>query len=200
MEKGIFFAMKSKSQDNSFRADPIFSDYPSNRRDFADKLAEGILDSFHFPIKFVQDRGKRLYDFLNTSWVGMYLVSSKFRDVLLENNVTGWCSYDIELYDKKGEPVLGYYGFAVNGRVGETTFSEDTLIERRIVPTGPLCSFYIGKFFDINLWDGSEIFLSPNSREIYCTKRVADLLTETKCTHLYFEDITEIQVAKFLVS
>ncbi|WP_416438984.1 imm11 family protein [Phnomibacter sp. MR] len=196
MEKGTFFALKSKSQDNSFRATPLFTGNSSEEGQLVDKLAEGKFDCFEFPIKFVQDRGERLYDFLNTSWVGLYLISNRIREILLENEISGWSSYNIELYDKKGEIVPGYWGFAVHGRVGKIAYSEDTIIGKRLIPDGPLCSFYVGKFFNLNSWDSSEIFLSANSRAIFCTSKVVNLLIASKCTHVYFEDITTIQVAK----
>ncbi len=88
------------------------------KRDIYDNMIVGQYEGYEFPIEFKQDKeyGSRLRDVLDTGYPPAYLISDRFRDLLTENNVTGWKTYPIRLYDKKGNLINGYNGLSFTGR------------------------------------------------------------------------------------
>ncbi len=145
-----------------------------------------------FPIVWREDRyesGKKMRDILDNRSVSFFLISDRLKKVLEDNNITGWKCYPIIIYDKKGNLVEGYNGFSVTGRSGEMLY--DT-------PSGETDNFStwqrskgVGRHFNINTWDGTDIFNPINTNMIIVTEKVINLLKEhhiTACTYVKLPD------------
>ena len=114
-----------------------------------------------------------------------YLISDRMRDLLVDNNITGWKCYEIEMYDKKGNIVPGYNGFSVTGICNDMLkINYDNIIEDK--KRGFLAK---GASFDISKWDGSDIFKVGGWRII--TKKVYELFKKHKITAIEMTRLTD---------
>jgi len=144
------FAVGADIFENSlWKDDPISTE----RRRLYDYLIDGDYPEWlEFPVVFhrlADDPGKKLRDIIDTRYLHMHLISGRLKSLLEGNGITGWKSYPVEVYDRKGEPIEGYYGFSITGRGGEVQF-KDT--EKREDP-----------IYDTSQWDGSDFFrVKPN--------------------------------------
>jgi hypothetical protein len=135
-----FFYFGSKLVSSTFRAEPI-----ELRNESLEKIHNIILGKYeglNFPIIFKQIGGKKLTDILDTGYAGLYLISDKLKTILHENNFTGWKIYPIKVFDKKKNEIEGYYGFSVVGVCGPHSYDNSKIIEKKLIPEGPLCRFY----------------------------------------------------------
>ena len=135
------------------------------------------LPDTEFPIVFRQwdSDGKKLRDVIPmrfSPWI--FLISDRFRSALEENDITGWKMYSAEVYDKKGNPILGYSGFSITGRGGEMEGASSPEWEE-------ICRSRQRKKYDPNQWDGSDIFrIDP--AYLVVTKKFRDILIKNKIT------------------
>ena len=154
-----------------------------NDKDIDLKLPFGKYDGYGFPIVFRQNKeetGKRMRDFLDTRCPSFYLISERTINLLKDNKITGWRTYPIELYDKKGNQINGYSGFSVVGSGG----SLGNLEQRRKDSISHM------QFF-INQWDGSDFFSFEDTLFIITTQNVKDLFKKNKIDAVEFSPITD---------
>ena len=177
-----FYHFESRNYLTTFSVSPEIAikaredkDYDKSR-EIRNKLTLGDFEGLEFPVIFREDRdsGKRFRDILDNRG-GEMLISDRLKQLLFDNNITGWTSYPIRMYDKRGNEVYGYSGFSVTGRCGGT-------LEYR---TDKVCyangyRFFEGLSFDIAQWDGSDIFMVNGNRSIIITKLVYKLFKENK--------------------
>lgn len=151
-------------------------------------LEDGSYQGYEFPIVFHEvrgDSGKQMRDVLDNRDTMAYLISDRMKDLLIDNNITGWKCYDIEMYDKKGNIVPGYNGFSVTGKCYDMVKVDyDNIVEDK--RRGFLAK---GASFDINKWDGSDIFRVGGWRII--TKRVYELFKKHKITAIEMTRLTD---------
>jgi hypothetical protein len=145
------------------------------------KLIEGEYNGIDFPIVFKQKYGKKLTDILDTGFPKLYLISEKLKKVIEENKLTGWKIYSIKLFDKKGNEIFGYHGFSLTGRCTSIDYGTE-IIEKRMVPDGPVCRYYKGIF--VNNWDGTDFFIPEGTLYTFMTEKTADLLKKNEITNL----------------
>lgn len=129
----------------------------SERRNVDQYLMSGEYPEWiTFPVICHQDDGKKLRDIMAWSF-HPYIISNRTVKLLEENHVTGWKTYPVEIYDKKGNLISGYQGFSVTGRGGSMKENKWRRSD----------------------WDGSDIFIIGNIGH-YVTERVKILLEENK--------------------
>jgi hypothetical protein len=85
-----------------------------------------------------------------------FVVSGRVTAVL--DGFTGWVPYPVELYDGRGAPVPGYVGVAITGRCGPLR-ADLTRVEGE-----GRWSEYVGLWFPLESWDGSDVFLPTVGR------------------------------------
>ncbi len=124
--------------------------------------------------EMVVDEGKKFYDWIGFQDTSNHLISNKFYDLLKSNSISGWQSFDVDI--KLIE--LVYHGFQVIGSCGEL-----------IAPKEP--GFYIGMKFDIDSWDGSDIFSPEGTTLKLCTQKVVDIIKKNKLTNIDYELVDE---------
>eukprot|EP01132_Coremiostelium_polycephalum_P000319 gene319-410_t len=135
-------------------------------------LINGDYTGISFPIIFKQVYGKKLQDMLDTGWPGLFLISDRMKSVLEENQLTGWKTFSVQVFDKKGEGIPGYHGFSITGRCGEIDYSKSPIIEKRRVPDGPLVKFYK-----------------------VITQRAAEILKKNKLTNIDLENLSDLEMS-----
>lgn len=103
-----------------------------------------------------------------------YVISKKFRDLLLENNVTGCDTIPIQI-EKHSE--VEYFIFVITSKNAGKILN----LEAR--------SNYTEEFikFDNKEWDGSDFFSFHDTRVKCCTERVKELIEKAKLTNIEFE-------------
>jgi hypothetical protein len=100
---------------------------------------------------------KKPSDFIWTTLAIPLLVSERVVTLLRDVGFTGWRTYDVELVDHDGTPIIGYHGFAIHGRCGPLDFSKS--VETPTVFPGGIFPAWYGLYFEPDTWDGSDLFM-----------------------------------------
>ena len=100
-------------------------------------------------------------------------ISEKFRSDLIENGVTGWGNYTIEIANCN----FKYYGLQILGT---------KVMLKRPATTGSVR----GMELDMSGWDGSDIFAASGMFQIFFTPKVRNILLTSKM--LCPEEIVDI--------
>lgn len=177
-----FFDFRSQLLSSTVQAYAVGLEKGENGIDNHWNLIKGIYQGIKFPVIFKQECGEKLKDILDTGWPSLYLISDRLKTILEEDDITGWKAFPIELYDKKNNEISGYHGFSIIGQCSHTNYDNCEVIERRLVPHGPVCKFYKG--VSIENWDGSDFFTPEETYETFITKKAADVLRRKKITNL----------------
>src|SRR4051812_1019570 len=106
MEERKFFSFGSRLVSSTVQAHAIGLKTDENGVNEHWKLIKGDCKGIEFPITFKQEYGKKLSDILDTGWPGLLLISSQIQTILEKNNLRGWKTFPIKLYDKKGNEIL----------------------------------------------------------------------------------------------
>lgn len=161
------------------------------------KLIKGEWEGINFPITFKQVYGKHFYDILDTGCAGLFLISEKMKNVLEENQLTGWKVFPIKLFDKKDHEITGYYGLSVIGQSSATSYKKSEILEKRLVPNGPLCKFFKGVF--IEKWDGSDFFTPDGTYQTFITRKACEILKKNNITNYYLINLAEKETLTIIV-
>ncbi len=175
-----FFYLDGKIALVNFTASPTILDSDPNASEIRWEIIRGNYKGIDFPLVFKQESGKKLVDILGTGWCSLYLISDRMKKALEANHLTGWKTYPVKIYDKKGNEVLGYNGFSIIGRCGSIDYNKSEIIEKRYVPNGPLCKLYKGFYIGLDKWDGSDFFMPFDTGHHIVTKKAAEVLKKHK--------------------
>lgn len=196
VEANRFYSFSLKGSLSQLFAAPVFyeSQYDSD-------LLCGEYENYKFPVIFLSEdseyiKNKKITDFLSTGYAGsVYAVSEKVVDVLSSNNITGWRTYPVEVYDKNENYIGGYYGFTITGRC---LALKPSLAEPYVkqYPGGPY-NTYKGNPLNLDYWDGSDIFLLQGTRFQFVSKKAMGVIKKNKLTNICFEDIAEFTEIMF---
>ena len=159
------------------------------------KIIKGDWSGLEFPLIFHQiENGKKLRDVLDMRYVSAYLISDRMKNILEENKITGWKSYPVVIHDKKGDIIEGYNGFSVVGRSGSLDLKNQP-VEPVIDDNGHITKYkeYVGGWFDINTWDGSDVFIQDDSLRIIITDRLYKILKKEKLTAIECEHFSDLR-------
>lgn len=195
MDNKEFYRIDSKLSSSTFQAHSIGLDKVL----FSDNLAAewhlilGDYSGISFPVVFKQEYGKKLQDILDTGWPSLYLISDKMKAVLEENALTGWKTFAVKVLDKQGQAIQGYHGLSITGRCGKIDYNKSEIIEKRLVPTGPLVKYYKGLHIGLDEWDGTDFFLPEKYFGIMTTQAAAEALKKNKLTNIRLENLAEIE-------
>ena len=150
-------------------------------------LCYGDYGDITFPVIYHQEKYnyvKKARDVINPGFIHLLLISDRFKNLLEENGITGWQTYPIELYDRKGNLVEGYNGFTIIGRAGDMLTFDSPPEELGYSPKSK------GFYFNVDLWDGTDIFhVRPNF--ILITSRLAELLIKHKISGISIARLTD---------
>lgn len=134
--------------------------------------------------------GRQPKDVVGMTSVYPLLVSQRFVDVLRAHNFQGWGTLAVELYDRAGQLVPGYYVLVITGRCGRISRWRSLSI-RGFLKTGAIG---YGLHVNPSSWDGSDLFVPKESAYMLVTEPVMQALTGAGLTNLEFEPISEVEV------
>ena len=120
-------------------------------------------------------KGKKAFDAIRYCDSVQWVFSEKVKTILEENNVSGIVFYPIVI-NKLREKYFGYY---VSGKAGKITNTDDMDMPPMFEPIK----------FNINEWDGSDIFCFENSGAKYMTERIKNILEQNKVTNIIFKEV-----------
>ena len=165
-----------------------------------ENLLYGEYKKFQFPITFIYDHGNKWYDMIETGSVLLKIISENMKEIFEKENFTGWKTFPIKIFNKKGEEIQGYYGFSVVGKSGPVDYSKCQLLERphRILAgkTERICK---GFYVDIDKWDGSDFFLPEGNSGIIVSKRVAEAIKRNKFTNVELTNLLDWELPEYLL-
>ena len=157
------------------------------------KLIIGSFENISFPVLFKQEYGEKLQDILDTGWPGLFLISDKMKTILEDNNLNGWKTFTVKVFDKSGYNINGYHGLSITGRCGKINCNKSKVIELKLVSDGPIVKFYKGMHVDLDKWDGSDFFLPEKNFKILITSKVVEILKNHQLTNVRFENLLDIE-------
>lgn len=194
-----FFILSEKFSSSTLQVHPVELNFSEdeNRLDDILMLLMGNYSRIKFPVVFRQEYGRKLEDMIRTGHAVLYLISEKMKTVLEENSLTGWKTFDVRILDKQGQEVIGYYGLSITGRCGPIDYSKCEIIEKRLVPNGPLSKYYKGLPIGLDKWDGSDFFLPERNFGTVVTSKAAEVLKKNKLTNIRLENLAEIETPDF---
>ena len=144
------------------------------------------------PIVFEYSCGGKPRDVIGTEFAVLELFSDRVIDILRNEGFTGWTTYPVEVYGKKGERIEGYHGFAVTGRCGPIDNSRSRqIVVPPPVPEGQPGPGWQGLYFEPDTWDGSDIF-TPQGGWVFVVGAVRKALKRAKVKNLYFKSLAEV--------
>ncbi len=131
---------------------------------------------------------------LHVVWVSLCpLISTQVATVLRSGGLTGWETFPVRVFDRRGEPIPGYEGLSVTGRSRSVWINkEDVLwIENY---RGAVVPFWKGLAFDKKSWDGSDLFRATDGRTDYVliSSRAHKALTGAGITNIRMEPVCDV--------
>ncbi|MFA4873013.1 MAG: hypothetical protein WC659_03705 [Patescibacteria group bacterium] len=144
------------------------------------------------PVIFGHNGGTRPKDFMSAN-PPILLISDRVVEVLKKGRFTGWSTFPARVFNKKREEVSGYSGLVVTGKCGPIDDSKSEWVQ---VPASEKYGSYrarYGYYFDLKMWDGSDIFLAEGTGVRFVTERVAEALESAKLTNLELIKSTEFE-------
>ena len=128
------------------------------------------------------------------------IVSERVIEIFKSNAITGWKTYDVEIYSKENKLIdQKYYVLIITGRCGFRDYSTSPIIMDTIgITTEPHLS---GFYFKDDFWDGSDLFMC-NPDEMgqtnmfrFCNEKVVQLMKKEKIKNIEFERLTDITMS-----
>ena len=193
-----FYVFSSKGYLTTFDVSPDLFEHaikynlhgPESGREIHHQLLYGDENGIYpeyikFPVIYRNEKGKKMRDMLDMRFDGnCFLISDRMKVLMEENQITGWKSYPVIVYDKKGNEMLGYHGFTVTGKGGNTSmlkpWAEIGMDERP--------SFIL---WDKCLWDGSDVFrIWPNYLTI--TAKTMRLFKKNEITAASYSPLSKL--------
>lgn len=145
------------------------------------------------PIQFDAAQGSKATDFLWTQLVTPVCVSQRVIRILSENDVSGWSTYPVEVFDPEGRLLAEYKGLVVTGAVCDADYSRSALIAKPPpTPRGKGYDVYKGLFFSEEQWDGSDMFWVGGVRVV--TEKVKKSLEQSGVENVAFTPLAEREV------
>jgi hypothetical protein len=166
--------------------------HPLRRRTF-DLFSGSVRPTKRNPIRFQITSGKNPCDFMAGSFSPV--ITERLVQLLKKERITGWKPYPVEVYDQKGQQVSEqFHGFSITGRGGpqdvtrgvESVFTEDDGTKKPMRMSA--------LYFDLNNWDGSDLFIIDDSYWLLATPRAIEVFESAKVTGWKPKKLTEVKV------
>jgi hypothetical protein len=145
-------------------------------------------------LKFEAFMGGAPTDFLWSGHVILVCVSSRVVELLTAHECTGWSTYPVEVYDRKGNLLPGYHGFTVTGPECQRNKSHSEVVEKPPpAPKGRSYKVYKGLYFDERCWDGSDFFWVRFLHARIITEKIYRLFKEHKVRNVRMTALPEVE-------
>ena len=120
---------------------------------------------------FIKSEGKKWYDTIPFLDAANFAISNKFKSVLEENNITGWSSFPICINNYEKED---YYAFQIISKRAGKILNLEKLNNYE--------DEYIK--FDLESWDGSDIFTLEKTGITACTEKVKTIIEQNNLSNI----------------
>jgi hypothetical protein len=151
---------------------------------------------FDYPLKLGAYSGGQATDIMWSAFPPLVCISNRIMNLLQDNGVTGWSTYPVELFGRKGEPIPGYHGFSITGPEYKRDRSRSTILTKQAVPGGKPYQVYKGLFFEEKKWDGSDFFIVFNQHIV--TNKVHDIFKKNKISNVSFKPLSDVEIDVYL--
>jgi hypothetical protein len=159
--------------------------------DQANALTRGELTPKR-PVNIRHYMGSEPKDVVWTTFISPIIFHNRIIELLIAKRFSGWSTYPVIVYGKKGEVFEGYSGMAIKGRCGPIDKSKSEVVQRDY-PGGKF-PVLKGIFFDLKSWDGSDFFMSSDGSFFeFVTQPVKDCFEQAKVTHLNLDRLTDVE-------
>jgi len=140
--------------------------------------------------------GRQPSDLMRTTLLDIIVISARVVQVLETNSLTGWMTYPVEVHDKTGKILPGYYGLSITGRAGVPDRARGRVINKPpIVSGGTRRKVLQGLYFKNDKWGGSDFcFVGYGGVEIV-THRVVDVFKRAKIRNVELTPLPEYEVS-----
>lgn len=147
------------------------------------------------PLAFSEFMEGKPRDIIGTGHAALFLVSERFTAVLRQGHFNGWQAFAVRIAMSAGGLLPGYARLAVTGRCGSLNplMSQPAILRAR-AENGRAVAGRRGLIFDVDTWDGSDIFVPAGSGYVFVTEIVRDAITRARLTNVSLDRITEIEI------
>lgn len=145
------------------------------------------------PMLLRAQSGRQVADVLWTTFPPIFCVSSRVVNLLMENSISGWSVYPVEIIGRKNEPLPGYHGFAVIGPECQRDRSRSQVITK-LNAVGRSTQVYKGLYFNESQWDGSDFFMVRPFGGIVVTEKVYRLIKGANVTNTQLTLLAEVEL------
>jgi len=156
------------------------------------KLFRGDLN-LDSPLRLGAYRGGQATDFLWSGLIPLVCISFRVFEILKVNNIVGWSTYPVEVFNRKGEILTGYFGLSVTGSECRRDSSRSQIITKQAVSGGEPFHVYKGLYFIESDWDGSDIFIVRRYGGIVVTQKVRDLFKSSKVNNIRLTPLPDVE-------
>jgi len=117
------------------------------------------------------------------------IVSSAFCQALTDAGCSGWSTFDVVVLGEHDDRVVTaeHKGLVVQGRCGPIDHAQAT-------PIAGSRTGRRGLFFDVDTWDGSDLFVPTGSTRIVYSQKAVDALRARRVPGLAYETTRETTV------
>ena len=186
----LFYSVGEKSFDYYSNARVVNYERQSTK---CIKCGNILLDTAMPPFEYIIE-GKRLGDIMRII-PGYYLVSKKVYELFSSNNISG-ISFSknitcIKWIDRKGvkipQTVSDYFYMTIEGKCGDVFLPNGKLIPKCPLCGALQCSTVIKTAFNIDNWDGSDIFTHNCATGMMCTEKVKAIIEKNNLKNFDFK-------------
>jgi hypothetical protein len=149
------------------------------------------------PIVLGRLMGGKETDIMWSDSIHIIAISENIQSLLLANQITGWKTYPITVFNREGIELKGYSGLSIIGKECRRDRSRSQIITKQAVPNGEPFDVYKGLYFDESDWDGSDIFLVQHNR-IVVTERVRKIFIKNKIRNVSLVPLSEVEIDVYL--
>lgn len=153
------------------------------------KLFRGEIEPTE-PILFQKNYGSKIYDLIHTGCAGLYLISERLVNLLIDNEITGWKTYPCHVKNIKG-----YSIFSVIGRCEGIDYTRSKkFIKQPYIKTGIPIDALKGLYFEESSWDESDVFTPANTSFTFITKKTKKIIEDNMITNVKIENLKDIEI------
>lgn len=157
------------------------------------RLLAGDYEGIKFPAIFIHETGRRWEDILGVGTASLYIISEKIKNIFERNNLTGWKTFPIEVLNKEGRKLIGYYGMSITGKCGPVDNSKSEIVPYTRIPYLSGEKAYKGYHVGLDKWDGSDFFIPEGVFAIIGSQKVADVFKENQIKRLKPVNLADVE-------
>jgi hypothetical protein len=130
-----------------------------------------------------------------TSGAGL-IISHDVLTALRSAGCSGWNTFPVQLFEKRGQQRDGFYGLSVCGRCGPINYERSSIVWREF--PGGWFPHFKGEYFDPSSWDGSDVFMEQADSRGHVTASIYGTTRTKSCLELLeniaFRRLSDIEV------